>query len=586
MASVAQVASFPFPELSFVPEERGRQVTCDVYTSVLGESADQEQWYRLHKLCDTASISKKILIGKTGVIKFAVSVLRSDCGEILHALVCLALTGLFIDVENNRTLAYSNGIEDALMLVNGLHPLSTRVFDGLLKLMKTVPELYKGHTLSSLNIRSTQMNTALGTHVTYNEYKYLLRRGRANISLDVDVAQHDAIICKSIGHMIISENMFANGLRSELACWFHNEGIMHDMLALRPWTNKETGLELSVTQCMGMVNEGISHRDKDSQPFYFDVNHTGKFYLLLGKLLLDTENSLLEKNKSRNIPEVLDILAEFENIVDDLQNGSLGNLPSEGQNVMLEVQNEIREAETRFRELAHPTSYKLCCWMFRESHFHTYSAGTLQLARCYFNGTGVNKNIRTGFNLLTEAYVEGNTDALAICGALSAKVLKTNTLSPDIISDHKQAFELLSLAVESGYDGCWFPNFKSIPNCESVFEFESFVKFLKCTANNDELRFAIRSSANAQLLNISKCYGSGAEGLVMNLKKAVIFAKASSLHDGFDLNELRRCFCCGHNPGGTLYCPCYAARYCSRKCQKIHWESDHKNCCKFIKCPL
>jgi len=598
MPSADEPVEEAFPELLLRKEERERPpVTCDVYTSELGESADQEQWYKLLKLCDTLSIDEKINCGKQGVIKLAVSVLRCNCGETLHALVCLALTGLFIDVENNRTLAYSNGIEDALMLVNGLHPLSKFVFHVLVQLIKTLPELY---TLSSLKIQSTQMNTALGTRVSSSQYKQLLIRGRANISLDVHhVAWHDAIIYKSIGHMIISENMFASGHQSELACWFYNEGLVHEMLAKRPWINKDTSWKLTAKQCMQWVQLGINYCDKrDSQPFYFDTADIGKFYWLLGKMMSDNENSRREENTSTNFADVTqvgsDILANFDSAVDDLQN-VFGYLPSErlneARNIMVEGQNQVLNDNTQIHEVKDRHRLKLCCWMIRESHFMSYSAGTLLLAKCYFNGTGVKRNIEIGFNLLTEAYMEGNTDALAICGALSnvpnvPNVLETNTLSPDITSDYKQAFELLTLAVESGYDGHWFPNFKSIPNCESVFEFELFVKFLKCTANNDELTFAIRSSANAQLLNISKCYGSGAEGLVMNLNKAVIFAKASSLHDGFDLNKLRRCSCCGRNPARMLYCPCFAKQYCNRECQKHDWESNHKNCCKFLKCPL
>jgi len=566
-----------------VPEERGRPVTCDVYTSVQGGSADIVHWYNLHKLCDTLSIDEKIQRGKTGVIKLAVSVLKSGCGETLHASVCFALSGLFIGVQDNRTLAYSNGIEDALMLVNGLHPHSTLVFDALVKLMDSMPELVKGHTLWSLKIRSTQMNEALGTHVTPEDFEYLLIRGRANISLNVDVARHDAIICKSIGDMIISENMFASGHQYELACWFHEEGLMHDMLALRPWINKEAGLKLSVTHIVGLVNSGIKH-------FYRDCGcDAGKFYLLLGKLLVDAENALPVDVRHATKKRYLDSVVELRKYLSDVQEGMHGDVSCEEiQELLLDLQDKNRTTESVFREIEHTTSYKICWWLFRESYFQMCSAGTLELARCYFNGTGVLKNIGTGFNLLSKAYWQGNTDASAICGALMWRTYAQNSFSPDITADYRTAFELITLAVESGYDGHWFPNFKNILNCDpGVSAFEKFVTFLISTADDNagKWRARARKSAVGQLLNISKCYETGVDGLVRNLKKAVFFTKAATSYDPRlalqRLNHLRKCSCCGQNDGDTFYCRCcYTVRYCDRECQKMEWARCHKTDCQ------
>ena len=556
-----------FPQLSLEVEVRGRPVPRDVYTSVYwtGERADADEWNGWYLWCNTLPDDMKIQWGKRGGIKKAVSVLKSNCGEILHTSVCWALYGFF-DVEDNRTLAYSNGIEDALMLVNGLHPLSAPVFDILLKLMTAMPELDKKHTLMSLKIRSTLMNTALGTSLDNTQYKELLMRGRENISpQDVDVAMHDAIIFKSIGQIIISENMFASGHQSKLACWFYKEGLVHEMIAMIPSINKETGLKLAEEGCFHLVQLGISHCKKLGlgQPCYFDTGEEGKFYWSLGKMLLD-------------------IVSDDDNAAENLHY-FLGRLLTS-------------ERQIQVRKLADRQRYNLCFWMIRESHFMTYSAGTLLLAKCYFNGFGVETNIGTGFNLLSTAYWVGNTDASAICRALTTKTTgRVHCVfgSPDITADYKQAFELLTLAIQSGHDGCWFPNFKNIPNCDSSeFEFKKFVEGLKSTAICG-LTFAVKQSARSQLLNISKCYENRFNGLVMNLSKAVIFTKASnelnpytpwSTYVAERLKQLRQCSYCRRNPGNSggskKYCPCFTVRYCDRECQKMDWARCHKTDCK------
>jgi len=493
------------------------------YNTVLGEASDRMQWLLLYDMTlrGILTFSDKILFGQKGVLRMAVTTMESRCGSLLHGSVCLAIHVLVKDVLPNQILIESYDVEDAILLVSKEHHEDRLVFDTLCLLTKSLPRLKNNKKLETLKDQSMELNLFAGTTVlNAHEYNELLRRGRLCVhEPETHYTRFEGHVFKTIGDIVTTGDTF--GVHRDIVFqWFHDKGVIHDMLSLRASLNEETNLMIQPTQCADLSSTALLayHRE-------VVIGNSGggisRFYTLLG----------LSANECQIIDE--------------------------------------------------DTARKFSWWCFREAYFRLDPIATEHLATCYFTGKGVEQNAKIGFDLLKEACALGNSDVYEICRALRTKTGEYIIESPGMVVNYKRAFELICLAVESACD-LWMPNFKSIPNCDSgVFEFEKFVEFLKSTAN-DGLTFAIRSSAHVQLLNISKCYGTGVDGLVMNLKKAVIFAKASSLH-GASLNELRKCFCCGRNPGGTLYCPCYAARYCNRECQKKDWESDHKKWCKMFK---